>query len=201
MWITKVLKIQLYCKNNFKIFHLTFRKNMKGINDIDEKICNKEYLMDLLSLLEGRQKTFYGFYLRFLRFYIDNLKLIFGDEKKYSIFKINLKKLLNILLRVKIILIFYKEKWIPEYYMKLVNAVDKMNEKNLENFLNHVSLYLKDFPSKDYEHSEEMIIVDGESGYNSSIKKEKEEDLYKKKKSYEILFKVILMENIQYIYN
>lgn len=69
---------------------------MKGLNDIDEKIVNKEYLLEILALLDDKDQTsFYGFYLKYIKYSISLLKI-----KPDTINK--LKKLLGILIKVKI---------------------------------------------------------------------------------------------------
>jgi len=78
---------------------------MQGLNDVDERICAKEYLMDLLYLIDGEHRSFYGFYLRFLKYCVDNMKLISGNQEKYILCMRNLKKLLKILLKVLLILL------------------------------------------------------------------------------------------------
>ncbi len=77
------------------------------------------------------------------------------------------------------------------YYRNLVDAVEKMNEKNCEKFIKHVFNYLKDFPPKDSETME----VD-EENHHRLEKDGNIVDSSKKKDKHKILFKVLLMENV-----
>ena len=50
---------------------------MQGLNDIDEKIIKKEYLIDLLTLIDEKDHlSFYGFYVRFIRYSISQIKVL-----------------------------------------------------------------------------------------------------------------------------
>ena len=68
---------------------------MQGLNDVDEKIIEKDFILDLLIILdENYQITFYGFYLRFLKNCIPRLKC---STKIIN----NIKKLLLIFYKVR----------------------------------------------------------------------------------------------------
>jgi hypothetical protein len=75
---------------------------MQGLNDIDEKIIEKEFLIELISLLDEKEHlSFYGFYIRFIRYSINKIKL--AKEKKDntdSFIPKNLILLLSTLIRV-----------------------------------------------------------------------------------------------------
>jgi hypothetical protein len=88
---------------------------MQGLNDIDEKIIEKEYLIELLSLLdEKEQLSFYGFYIRYIRYSISKIKIKcenkMKDVEREKEIPNNLVLLLNTLIKVKKIkfLIFKK---------------------------------------------------------------------------------------------
>ena len=76
---------------------------MQGLNDVDERIIEKDFILDLLIILDQNyQITFHGFYLRFLKNSIPRLKC---SNKMI----VNIKKLLLIFYKVRKInfIVFY----------------------------------------------------------------------------------------------
>ena len=75
-------------------------KLMNNLNDIDGNITNHKYILDLLELLnEKQQENFYGFYIKFLK--ANSSKIFFNKE--------NMIKLINLLIKIKLIPKYIKQ--------------------------------------------------------------------------------------------
>ncbi len=95
---------------------------MQGLNDIDEKIIDREYLIELLSLLDEKQQlSFYGFYIRFIRHSILKIKLKCENKMKDSEIEIpkSLILLLNTLIKVKLAKFNFNIKKIFRIFLKI----------------------------------------------------------------------------------
>lgn len=78
---------------------------MQGLNDFDEKITEKEFIVELLHILDEEfQYSFYGFYLNFIKVSLIRIK----SQNKVSN---NLIEILKILLKV---LLFNVVKLVPQ---------------------------------------------------------------------------------------
>ena len=110
---------------------------MQGLNDLDQKIAEKAFLFDLLLLLdESDSLVFLGFYLRFLQ-YSSNLLKVSNKVNE------NLSKLFDLLLKLN---------WLPRRYSKLLNGFEAMPIKIKEKAVLHVYDYLN-------KESEEKMII------------------------------------------
>jgi len=70
-----------------------------------------------------------------------------------------------------------------------------MKEKNLENLLNHISSFIKEFPPGESG----QINVEKENQKVQLNRIESVVDNDKKKKGYKVLFKVMILENIELV--
>jgi hypothetical protein len=110
---------------------------MQGLNDLDQIIAEKTFLFDLLLLLdESENKAFLGFYLRFLQ-YSSNLLKVSNKINE------NLIKLFELLLKLN---------WLPGRYSKLLNRFESMSVKLREKTVLHVYDYLNK------ENEEKMMV-------------------------------------------
>ena len=133
---------------------------MTHLNDIDERIINKDYLVDLLELLDNEDHlSLYGYYTRY----------IFYSIKYY---KVNLTVNSNL---KKIFCILYKNQWLPEYFMKMTDIVEKLDKFNFEKLMNYIHNYMTEYHEKNNEEKN------------------------KGKTIYKILIKVMIIDNIKKI--
>jgi hypothetical protein len=159
MLIIRVLEIPMLC--NF----ILFRKNMTCLNDINEEIVRKEYIIDLLLLLNDQdQISFYGFYVRYINFSLKYYKLENKVDNNFD----------------KLISIVYKMKWLPSYFKRFTDIINKLDQVNFEKVINHICNYLTEF--------------------NPFLRKDEiNSDLENKKGYYRIQTKILLIDNINLI--
>ena len=106
---------------------------MLYLNDIDEKIINKEYLIHLLELLDSEDHiSLYGYYTRYIFYSIKYYKITLSVNP-------NLKKIFGIL---------YKNQWLPQYFMKMTDIVENLDKTNFEKLMNSIYNYLTEFHEK-----------------------------------------------------
>lgn len=76
---------------------------MPSLNEIDEELISKDYLIDVLLFLDQENhRNLYGFYLKFLKISIKSMRL-----QDNGLILSNIKKLLKLFLEVKINLIIF----------------------------------------------------------------------------------------------
>jgi hypothetical protein len=123
---------------------------MLYLNDIDEKIINKEYLIDLLELLDCEDHiSLYGYYTRYIFYSIKYYKITLSVIP-------NLKKIFGIL---------YKNNWLPQYFMKLTDIVEILDKSNFEKLMNYIYNYMNQLHEKSNDE-----IIRGRSTYKLLIK-------------------------------
>jgi hypothetical protein len=100
---------------------------MTCLNDITEEIIRNDYIIDLLLLLgDDDQVSFYGFYIRYINFSLKFYKLENKVDK-------NFQKLMSIMYRIS---------WLPNYFKRFTNAIDRLDSNNFEKLINHLCNYL-----------------------------------------------------------
>jgi hypothetical protein len=112
------------------MFALIYRKNMTCLNDITEAIVQKDYIIDLLMLLDDDdQISFYGFYVRYINFSTKYYKLENKVDKNFN----------------KLISIMYKMTWLPMYFKRFTDVIDQFDSQSFEKLINHLCNYLTEF--------------------------------------------------------